>query len=89
MHANTLTGLDAYASDLRNAGFVDVADTDLTPDWAPFAAERLAAWRANRAAYASVHGEGAWSAQELFYATIARLYQGGGLGGARLVAERG
>ena len=89
VHANTLTGLDAYASDLRNAGFVDVADTDLTPDWAPFAAERLAAWHANRAAYASVHGDGAWSAQELFYATIARLYQGGGLGGARLVAERG
>ena len=89
VHANTLTSLDAYASDLRNAGFVDVDATDLTPDWAPFAAERLVAWRANRAAYATVHGEGAWAAQELFYATIARLYEGGGLGGARLVAERG
>jgi cyclopropane fatty-acyl-phospholipid synthase-like methyltransferase len=89
VHANTLTSLDDYASDLRNAGFVDVAATDLTPDWAPFAAERLAAWRANHAAYARVHGEGAWAAQELFYATIARLYDGGGLGGARLVAERG
>jgi hypothetical protein len=66
-----------------------VAATDLTPDWAPFAAERLAAWRANRASYAAVHGDGAWAAQELFYATIARLYAGGGLGGARLVAERG
>ena len=89
VHANTLTSLDAYAHDLRDAGFVDVADTDLTPDWAPFAAERFAAWRANRTAYVDVHGEGAWAAQELFYATIARLYQGGGLGGARLVAERG
>jgi sarcosine/dimethylglycine N-methyltransferase len=89
VHANRLTSLDAYASDLRNAGFVDVAATDLTPDWGPFAAERLAAWRANRADYAAVHGEGAWAAQELFYATIARLYAGGGLGGARLVAERG
>jgi cyclopropane fatty-acyl-phospholipid synthase-like methyltransferase len=86
VHANTLTSLDAYASDLR--GFTDIIATDLTPDWAPFAAERLAAWRANRAAYAAVHGEGAWAAQELFYATIARLYEGGGLGGARLVARR-
>jgi cyclopropane fatty-acyl-phospholipid synthase-like methyltransferase len=89
VHANTLTSLDAYAHDLRDAGFVDVDASDLTPDWAPFAAERLAAWRANRASYAAVHGDGAWAAQELFYATIARLYEGGGLGGARLVAERG
>ena len=88
VHANTLTSLDAYASDLRAAGFTDVIATDLTPDWAPFAAERLTAWRANRVAYASVHGEGAWAAQELFYATIARLHAGGGLGGARLVAKR-
>jgi cyclopropane fatty-acyl-phospholipid synthase-like methyltransferase len=87
VHANTLTSLDSYASDLRTAGFTDVAATDLTPDWAPFANERLAAWRANRTAYAAIHGDGAWAAQELFYATIARLYQGGGLGGARLVAR--
>lgn len=89
VHANTLTSLDAYASELRGAGFGAVTATDLTPDWAPFAGERLAAWRADRAAYAAVHGDGAWAAQELFYATIARLYAGGGLGGARLVARRG
>jgi cyclopropane fatty-acyl-phospholipid synthase-like methyltransferase len=88
VHASTLTSLDAYAEELRAAGFAEVAATDLTPDWAPFAAERLAAWRGNRAAYAAVHGDGAWAAQELFYATIARLYAGGGLGGVRLVARR-
>jgi sarcosine/dimethylglycine N-methyltransferase len=88
VHANTLTSLDTYASDLRAAGFTDVTATDLTPDWSPFAAERLAAWRANRTAYAAIHGDGAWAAQELFYATIARLYGGGGLGGARLVASK-
>ena len=48
--------------------------------------ERLAAWRDNRSAYAAIHGDGAWAAQDLFYATIARLYEGGGLGGARVVA---
>lgn len=86
--ANTITGPDDYARDLRDAGFKDVAVTDLTPDWAPFAAERLAAWRQNQAAYAGVHGEGAYKAQELFYSVIARLYDAGSLGGVRLVARR-
>jgi SAM-dependent methyltransferase len=86
--ANTITGQDDYARDLRDAGFGDVAVTDLTPDWAPFAAERLATWRHNHAAYAAVHGEGAYQAQELFYSVIARLYDSGSLGGVRLVARR-
>jgi SAM-dependent methyltransferase len=86
--ANTITSQDQYARDLRDAGFSDVAVTDLTPDWAPFAAGRLAAWRQNGAAYAAVHGEGAYQAQELFYSVIARLYESGSLGGVRLVAHR-
>ncbi|MEJ0019321.1 MAG: methyltransferase domain-containing protein [Acetobacteraceae bacterium] len=83
----TVTDLARYVADLRGAGFVDVVATDLTPDWAPFAAERLTAWRAGHAAYASVHGEGAYAAQDLFYTVIARLYASGSLGGIRLVAR--
>ena len=87
VYANTLSSIDDYVRDLRDAGFTSVTATDLTPDWAPFAAERLAAWRQNRAAYAGVHGEGAWQAQELFYSLIARLYETGSLGGVRLVGR--
>lgn len=87
VYANSLTGQAEYARDLETAGFSDVAVTDLTPDWAPFAAERVAAWRQNHAAYAAVHGEGAYRAQELFYTVIARLYDSGSLGGIRLVAR--
>jgi sterol 24-C-methyltransferase/phosphoethanolamine N-methyltransferase len=88
VHGVTVTSIDDYARDLGGAGFVEVVPTDLTGDWAPFAAERLQAWRANRAAYASVHGEGAWQAQELFYTVIDRLYRSGSLGGVRLTARR-
>ena len=38
-------------------------------------------------AYASVHGDGAYTAQEKFYAIIAHLYESGSLGGVRLVAK--
>ena len=52
------------------------------------ATQRLEAWRRDHAAYAAVHGEGAWAAQELFYTAIDRLYRSGSLGGVRLTARR-
>ena len=85
--AATITRIDDYVADLRAGGFVDVVATDLTGDWAPYAAARLTAWRAGHAEYAGVHGEGAYSAQEQFYSVIARLYGSGALGGVRLVAS--
>jgi SAM-dependent methyltransferase len=88
VHGVTVTSIEHYVRDLADAGFVDVVPTDLTLDWATFAAERLRAWRANRVAYASVHGEGAWAAQELFYTVVDRLYRSGSLGGVRLTARR-
>lgn len=83
----TVTSPDTYVSDFAAAGFVAVTATDLTADWAPYAAARLSAWRTSHDAYARVHGEPAYAAQERFYATIARLYDSGSLGGIRLVAR--
>ena len=83
----SVTSIEDYAKDMRAAGFVDVAATDLTGDWAPYAAERLGLWRRNHEPYARVHGEGAYGAQEKFYSLIARLYETGSLGGVRLVAR--
>ena len=87
VHGITVTPAADYAADLRAAGFVEIATTDLTGDWAPYAAERLRIWRQNRAAYSGVHGEGAYLAHEKFYAVIAQLYDSGSLGGIRLVAH--
>jgi sarcosine/dimethylglycine N-methyltransferase len=87
VHGTTVTSPADYVGDLRAAGFAEVTATDLSEDWAPYAADRLRAWRQNHLAYASVHGEGAYQAQELFYATIARLYDSGSLGGIRLIAR--
>jgi sarcosine/dimethylglycine N-methyltransferase len=83
----SVTSIEDYAKDMRAAGFVDVAVTDCTSDWAPFAVERLRLWQQNHEAYARVHGERAYAAQEKFYTVIARLYESGSLGGVRLVAR--
>ncbi len=87
VHGITVTTAVDYAADLRAAGFAEVVTTDLTSDWAPYAAERLRTWRQNHEAYAGVHGEGAYLAHETFYAVIAQLYDSGSLGGIRLVAR--
>ena len=84
----TVTSVDAYVADLASAGLTSVQVEDLTPDWAPYAAQRLTAWRANRAEYVRVHGAAAYAGQERFYAVIDRLYESGSLGGVRLIASR-
>ena len=83
----SVTGIDEHVDDLRAAGFSHVVATDETADWAPYTNARLAAWQANHASYVRAHGEGAYAAQELFYAVIARLFASGSLGGVRLVAR--
>jgi cyclopropane fatty-acyl-phospholipid synthase-like methyltransferase len=83
----SVTGIQEHVDDLQAAGFVDVVGTDQTADWAPYTSARLAAWQANHATYARAHGEGAYAAQELFYAVIARLFATGSLGGVRLTAR--
>jgi hypothetical protein len=89
VYGQTATSIADYASDLHAAGFRTIETTDLTPDWAPFASTRLTGWRQEREAYSRVHGDGAWAAQEHFYAVIARLYASGSLGGVRLTARLG
>lgn len=88
VHGQTVTSIADYVRDLVAAGFADVAAADLTADWASFASERLADWQTDRAAYASVHGEGAWAAQDLFFRVIDGLYRKGSLGGVRLTGRR-
>jgi cyclopropane fatty-acyl-phospholipid synthase-like methyltransferase len=87
VHGNTVTSIADYKADLESAGFTDVVATDLTADWAPYAAARLIAWKEGHAGYARVHGEEAYAAQETFYTVIARLYESGSLGGVRLQAR--
>jgi cyclopropane fatty-acyl-phospholipid synthase-like methyltransferase len=83
----TVTSVADYVADLRAAGFSEIDPVDMTDEWTPFVTERLRAFRENRATYVSAHGEAAYTAQETFYAAVARLFEGGRLGGVRLVAH--
>ena len=83
----SMSSIEDYVKDLQSAGFINIAATDLTNDWAPYAVDRLQKWRQGHEAYARIHGEGAYAAQEKFYSVIVHLYESGSLGGIRLTAR--
>jgi cyclopropane fatty-acyl-phospholipid synthase-like methyltransferase len=85
----SVSSIADYVADLRAAGFTDIAATDMTPDWAPFAAARLEAWRQDRPAVVRTQGEAAYAAQERFFAIIHQLWVSGSLGGVSLTARVG
>ena len=82
-----VTDTDSYVADLRATGFDRIEVADMTDHWTPFVTERLRTFHANHAAYARAHGEAAYAAQEAFYAAVARLFEGGSLGGIRVLAH--
>jgi len=85
---NTITTIDQFTRDLHAAGFVHVTATDLTADTKPFVAARLAGWKNDSIAHKRQYGAAAFAAMENFYGTVARLFENGGLGCVRLLANR-
>ncbi|OFW30219.1 MAG: hypothetical protein A3G76_14475 [Acidobacteria bacterium RIFCSPLOWO2_12_FULL_65_11] len=83
----TLTSADEYVRDLRDAGFVDVAATDMTSDWQAFAVARARAWRDARDRHVRVHGQATYGRLERFFFTVAHLFESGSLGGLGLIGR--
>lgn len=85
---NSLVSRRDYESSLQEAGFDDVALTDMTEDWAEFTANRLKAFRATRPAYEARHGQDGYTALHLFYEKMAGYLADGVVGGVRLSARK-
>jgi len=77
-----------YIMDLQNAGFTDVAFTDMTAPWTRFCRARLEAYRAGRARHEAVHGKQVFEALDVFYSTVLGLFEGGNMGGVRVTATK-
>ena len=79
---------ESYADSFSLAGFVDIQSQDMSDDWRRFTSERHDEFRRNRERHLRVHGEVIVAQLDDFYATVARLFAGGNLGGIRLIAKR-
>lgn len=77
-----------YATHLEDAGFKDVQVTDMTNQWREFVSGRLQMFRDQRERNLRVHGAEIADGLEDFYSTVSNLYDGGNLGGIRIVATR-
>ena len=60
----------------------------MTASWTTFVNGRLAAFRAAADRHIRVHGREIVAGLDDFYAAMDRLYQGGNLGGARVLARK-
>lgn len=87
VHCPYLPDEVAYATHLTNAGFVDVVVLDKSADWSAFVNARYDAFCDARAALIRRYGQPTVVELDTFYRTVAELFAGAGLGGARITAR--
>jgi sarcosine/dimethylglycine N-methyltransferase len=88
LYGVTMTSTGVYERDLAVAGFADTDVTDVSDEWGAFCDRRAASWRADVARHTRVHGEEIVTTLDRFFATVARLFASGRLGGLRIVARK-
>ncbi|NNE22675.1 MAG: class I SAM-dependent methyltransferase [Rhizobiales bacterium] len=88
LYGQNMASRTQYILDLQNAGFTDIAFTDMTGPWTGFCRERLEAYRAGRERQEAVHGRQVVEALDEFYATVLGLFEGGNMGGVRVTATK-
>ena len=78
--------MDQYDEELTQAGFENVELIDMTGPWTDFVISRHRGFRKNRERNLALHGAEIVDGLDHFYTTIVALFNGGNLGGIRLVA---
>ncbi|MBT4040161.1 MAG: methyltransferase domain-containing protein [Rhodospirillales bacterium] len=86
LYGQTAPSADGYFGELERAGFTNIRIDDLSDDWASFTNQRLAEYRSERERHLRIHGPDTVDAIEEFYDAVDQLFQGGNMGGIRVVA---
>jgi sarcosine/dimethylglycine N-methyltransferase len=79
-----LPNRDRYIGDLEAAGFTDIEFTEVTELWQPWLKERADKFEQARDHYESILDLELVNSYSRFYQTVANLFAGGNLGGARI-----
>ncbi len=87
VHCPYLPDAATYAAHLTSAGFVDIEVVDKSDDWSAFVGARYDAFRDGRDGLVRRYGEPTVAELDTFYGTVAELFDGAGLGGARITAR--
>lgn len=88
VYCEFVPSLTDYTTQLRGAGFDDIELTDMTGTWIPFVKERKEDFFRRRERNLQVHGADIVNGLEEFYTSIVALFEGGNLGGVRVIAKK-
>ena len=83
-----LPSREQYISQLEMFGFHDVQFIDMTSQWTSYVTTRLDQFVVAKESFVTIHGEDAYSGLLHFYNAVATLFNGGNLGGVRLIAKK-
>jgi len=86
LFGKSMSPIDEFINNLRDAGLARVAAIDLTAEVTPFVVARLASWQQDQTSHTRNYGEEAYAALEHFFAVVARLFLDGKIGCVRLTA---
>jgi len=80
--------MEEYKKQITDQGFEIVECTDLTESWLEYSKKRVAYWDGNKEELTRVHRADTFKRLRFFYNTIKELYEGGSLGGLRIIARK-
>jgi sulfonate transport system substrate-binding protein len=83
-----LPNLARYRAELEGSGMEIVRMDDLTRDWRDFTRRRSENWTANKGKLVEIHGSELFERLQFFYRQITQLFEGGNVGGVRIVARK-
>ena len=89
VYCSALPTADEYRREMENAGFRDVELVDMSTDWTAFVVERRRRFAADRVRFVHLHGPATFGKLDSFYQTMQTLFEGGNLGGIRIIARAG
>jgi len=81
-----LPSIQRYNLDVTNAGFAVEKVDDLTGDWTQYTKQRTKEFDSND--LAPIIGDDTYKNLASFYQNIAKLFEGGNLGGLRIIAKK-
>ena len=86
--AQSITTTASYVAELESVGFVDVEMEDMSAQWKTWTAARYEAFLASEAESVAIYGRAMFEERSRFYGAVAKLYQGGRLGGVILTGRK-
>ena len=91
VYCRELTTIKEYLTDINetsSSSLSIISVEDSTESWNNFVHERLNNWHNNKQKYINIHGLVIYQRLDYFYSIIVRLFEGGNIGGVRILAQK-